>query len=246
MTIARERGGVRARESRRAAGRDLAARRASAPSVDALHLGGARRSSSPAASSSVSASHPRSRWSRSCCSSTSRRRSSIPKAPRSSSTPSNGSARPSCSPSTGRPALELATRVLFVDEGRLLLDAPRAEALEWLAAERPAYVETLCFLKHERLRRRRPARPRRVFLLSRGHARPGRGRPGAAAGRDRRARGVERVREDDARPDRRRPSRAAIRQRRAARSRLLPVPGSGPLPGQGDGARRGRACRERG
>ncbi len=37
-------------------------------------------------------------------------------------------------------ALELATRVLFVDEGRLLLDAPRAEALEWLSAERPAYV----------------------------------------------------------------------------------------------------------
>jgi energy-coupling factor transport system ATP-binding protein len=37
-------------------------------------------------------------------------------------------------------ALELATRVLFVDEGRLLLDAPRAEALEWLAAERPAYT----------------------------------------------------------------------------------------------------------
>ena len=37
-------------------------------------------------------------------------------------------------------ALELATRVLFVDEGRLLLDAPRAEALEWLAHERPAYT----------------------------------------------------------------------------------------------------------
>ena len=37
-------------------------------------------------------------------------------------------------------ALELATRVLFVDEGRLLLDAPRAEALEWLQAERPAYT----------------------------------------------------------------------------------------------------------
>jgi energy-coupling factor transport system ATP-binding protein len=37
-------------------------------------------------------------------------------------------------------ALELATRVLFVDEGRLLLDAPRAEALAWLAAERPAWA----------------------------------------------------------------------------------------------------------
>jgi energy-coupling factor transport system ATP-binding protein len=37
-------------------------------------------------------------------------------------------------------ALELATRVLFVDGGRVLLDAPRAEALEWLAAERPLYT----------------------------------------------------------------------------------------------------------
>ena len=37
-------------------------------------------------------------------------------------------------------ALELATRVLFVDDGRLLLDAPRAEAVEWLASERPAWT----------------------------------------------------------------------------------------------------------
>ena len=37
-------------------------------------------------------------------------------------------------------ALELATRVLFVDGGRVLLDAPKDRALEWLAAERPAYV----------------------------------------------------------------------------------------------------------
>jgi energy-coupling factor transporter ATP-binding protein EcfA2 len=37
-------------------------------------------------------------------------------------------------------ALELATRVLFVDEGRLLLDAPASDAVEWLASERPAYV----------------------------------------------------------------------------------------------------------
>ncbi len=37
-------------------------------------------------------------------------------------------------------ALDLAERVLFVDAGRLLLDAPKAVALEWLASERPAYV----------------------------------------------------------------------------------------------------------
>jgi energy-coupling factor transporter ATP-binding protein EcfA2 len=37
-------------------------------------------------------------------------------------------------------ALSLATRVLFVEGGRLLLDAPRDEACEWLAAERPRYA----------------------------------------------------------------------------------------------------------
>jgi energy-coupling factor transport system ATP-binding protein len=37
-------------------------------------------------------------------------------------------------------ALELATRVLFVEDGRILLDAPRAEALDWLAHERSAYT----------------------------------------------------------------------------------------------------------
>jgi energy-coupling factor transport system ATP-binding protein len=37
-------------------------------------------------------------------------------------------------------ALSLADRVLFMEEGRLLLDAPRDVALEWLAAERPHYL----------------------------------------------------------------------------------------------------------
>jgi energy-coupling factor transport system ATP-binding protein len=38
-------------------------------------------------------------------------------------------------------ALELAERVLFLDDGGLVLDAPRGEALEWLAARRPGYLE---------------------------------------------------------------------------------------------------------
>jgi len=38
-------------------------------------------------------------------------------------------------------ALELATRVLFVERGRVLLDAPVAAAREWLAANRPDYAE---------------------------------------------------------------------------------------------------------
>jgi energy-coupling factor transport system ATP-binding protein len=37
-------------------------------------------------------------------------------------------------------ALELATRVVFVDGGRVLLDAPTADAADWLAAERPLYA----------------------------------------------------------------------------------------------------------
>jgi energy-coupling factor transport system ATP-binding protein len=38
-------------------------------------------------------------------------------------------------------ALGLATRVVFVDDGRIVLDAQRADALEWLAAERPRWAE---------------------------------------------------------------------------------------------------------
>ena len=37
-------------------------------------------------------------------------------------------------------ALELATRVLYLEDGRLLLDAPTAEAREWLAASRPRWT----------------------------------------------------------------------------------------------------------
>ncbi len=37
-------------------------------------------------------------------------------------------------------ALALADRVLFLEAGRILLDAPRGEALRWLAAERPRYA----------------------------------------------------------------------------------------------------------
>lgn len=37
-------------------------------------------------------------------------------------------------------ALFLATRVLYVERGRLLLDAPRAEAEAWLTANRPSYA----------------------------------------------------------------------------------------------------------
>ena len=37
-------------------------------------------------------------------------------------------------------ALELADRVLFLERGRIVLDAPKEAALAWLAAHRPAYL----------------------------------------------------------------------------------------------------------
>src|SRR5205085_4065391 len=52
-----------------------------------------------------------------------------------------------------RPARPLAhvDRVLFMDGGRILLDAPRDEALAWLAAHRPPYLphqpEPVCRLR---------------------------------------------------------------------------------------------------
>jgi energy-coupling factor transporter ATP-binding protein EcfA2 len=41
------------------------------------------------------------------------------------------------------PVLERCDRVLFVDCGRVALDAPREEALEWLAEHRPLYLHKL-------------------------------------------------------------------------------------------------------
>jgi energy-coupling factor transport system ATP-binding protein len=38
-------------------------------------------------------------------------------------------------------ALDAAERVFFLDRGRLLLDAPREEAIRWLEEHRPAYVD---------------------------------------------------------------------------------------------------------
>jgi energy-coupling factor transport system ATP-binding protein len=40
-------------------------------------------------------------------------------------------------------ALERCDRVLFVDGGRIVLDAPREEALDWLAESRPLYLHKL-------------------------------------------------------------------------------------------------------
>ena len=44
-----------------------------------------------------------------------------------------------------RPALplEICDRVLFLEHGRLLLDATRAQAIEWLGENAPAFVEPM-------------------------------------------------------------------------------------------------------
>ena len=103
--------------------------------------GGGRRSSSPAASSSGSASPRRSRSSRSCCCSTSRPRSSTRTPPRSSSKPSSGSARRSCSRSTASPARSSSRRGSSSStRAGSSSTPPRAEALAWLAAERPRWA----------------------------------------------------------------------------------------------------------
>ena len=138
--------------------------------------------------------------------------------------------------------LERCDRVLFVDQGRISLDAPRDKALDLLP---PAY---------------RPREPRSLPETERsgGDALPTRGRhlrvrvPAGArgnvarspAGRDRRADRTERRGEDDAGEDRRGAPRAGLGKRREKRTLLLPVAGSGSLPrhraGRGRGGARGR------
>ena len=129
-------------------------------------------------------------------------------------------------------ALPLADRVAFLERGRVLLDAPRDEAIAWLeehrrvgrrgsrvAAIAPA---TVCY-KGRRGRVPRRGRPLRLRRRAAGRRRrvaraPPRG--------DRRADRAERLGEVDAREARRRIARAAGRQRDAHRPGDVPAPGS--------------------
>ena len=69
-----------------------------------------------------------------------------------------------------RPARPLAhvDRVLFMDEGRIVLDAPREEAIAWLAEHRPLYLphepELACSVRDVSFSYGETARARRVSL----------------------------------------------------------------------------------
>ena len=132
---------------------------------------------------------------------------------------------------------------------RLLLDAPKGDALEWLAANRPAYTDENACVPGTRTSVGAAETVVRLRDVSFGY----RDRAPVLTDVDleiRRGeivvpRGPERLRQDDAREARRRADGAGCRDGRAPRPRLLPLAGSGPLSRSRDGARRGfcRSCR---
>ena len=123
-------------------------------------------------------------------------------------------------------------RVLFLDRGRIVLDAPQADALDWLARERPAWLP-----REAEPRRREPegepacrVDARLLWLRARA-ARPRGGGTRPPPGRGGRAHGAERLRQDDVGQDRGRPARAGLRHRRSIRAGVLPLAGPRPVPG---------------
>ena len=210
----RGRGRVRARERRHAAGRDRLPRaRAALAAVGAEHLVGRRRRR--ALRRRAAARLPR-LGARARAGAAAPRRADVPAR---SATPRTRSfelrARPRRGrrprPSSGRRApLALADRVLFFEDGRIVLDAARDEAVAWLARNRPAWLD----------RNPAPASPARRAEVVRGSrtCRSRTGRPAGArwtpslelsARRGRRAGRAEREREDDAGEGRRGAARAA-------------------------------------
>ena len=143
-------------------------------------------------------------------------------------------------------ALELATRVLFVDGGRIVLDASRPEALDWLASERPGWTtpcvsETQSLFGEVALSLRGVSFAYRelVPVLDGVDLEVRRGEIVALEGPNGSGKStLARIAAGLLEP--------AGRHGRRPRARRLSVPGSGPLSGQGDGAGRGRTRREPG
>ena len=245
----RERGRIRAREPRHAAGRDLAAGRGGARLGRTRSTSGSERPpSSRAASSSASALRRRSRCEPQLL---------LLDEPTSQLDPDAaelflaaverlGAAVVLSEQRVGR-ALQLASRVLFVEAGRLLLDAPVEAAREWLAENRPRWTSASVVSTQSSTR---PSETvvdlRDVAFAYRGGSSVldgidlsvGRGEivalSGAnGSGKTTLAKLAAGLLEPDARLG---------RARRAGR---LPLPGSRPLRRLRDGAGRGRACRRR-
>ena len=213
MSPGRERGGVRAREHRRRP-------RARSGRVSRRRLRWSARSTSQtarppscrAASCSGSRSRRRLRCGRGCSCSTSRPRSSTrTRRKRSSTWSSSFHARCSSPSSAPHGRSRTVDRVLFMDGGRIVLDAPRARGPR-VARGAPARSTSACAGA-------RRARARRAVLLRRARSARACLARGAAR-RDRRARGAERRRQDDARADRGRAARAGLRRGDAGTARL--------------------------
>ena len=140
-------------------------------------------------------------------------------------------------------ALAWAERVVFLEDGRILFDAPRDEAVAWLARERPAWVAEPEPPEPSRgrggglparaslVRVRRPARAWRAARSSSAAARSSRSPARTVAAR-RRSRSS-------------RPGCSSRESGRVAqaRPRLVPLAGSGPLRRPRAGRRGGRARR---
>ncbi len=137
-------------------------------------------------------------------------------------------------------ALPYADRVVFLEHGRILFDAPREAALAWLSDHRPAWLDVHPGSIEAAVVARGRMRGRRRLLRLRPSGAPRR-LARATPRRGRRAHRSKRLGQDDAREARRRIARAAVGPGRPERPRRDAAAGSRALPRARAGRRGGRA-----